>query len=244
MPPAVWSRTGRPVLGRAHGALIGLLLVCGVAGCSAIPPFPGTGSAPETVPPTARPTLAPNTEATVAAAVKATVDAGARPTVPAPVLPTVSATASVPLAPATVLPLATALTALPELLRPATAGPAPAPAPGSGAPSPQEAVQRAYEAAANGDDQALRAVTDPELRDDNPLRVIRVLSSGDRKLTLSSMRYDVVQNDGSVAVIHVTGRIGNIPLVGERSVDDNHSAKNIGGAWYLARSADEGRSRR
>ena len=134
-------------------------------------------------------------------------------------------------------------TGLPNLLERPTATPVPTPAPGTGASSPEAAIQRAFEAAADGDEQALKSVSDPAVHE-NPLPFLEMLGRGDRKLTLTDMQYRTIQNDGSFATVRVTGRIGNIPLLGERSIDEKETAKRIGGAWYLSRSTDSGGQRR
>jgi hypothetical protein len=86
-------------------------------------------------------------------------------------------------------------------------------------------------------------VTDPEVRG-NPLPVFEMLGRGDRKLILSEMDYAVTENDGRRAIVRVTGKVGNIPLLGERSIDVLEVAKFIGGAWYLTRPTDGSAPRR
>lgn len=202
---------------------------CILEGTPVAAPTPTVAPAPRA------PAQAPDIQATVQAAVRGTQEAarpGATPTSSGPgQQPTLAA------APAT--PTARAAAGPPSV--PATSAPA---APGTGAPTPELAVQRAYEAAANGDNQALTDVTDPDLRGgQSPLRLLQVLGRGDRKSTLNNMQYQTVANDDTYAQVHVTGRVGNVPLVGERSIDETETARKIGDAWYLSRSRD-GSSRR
>lgn len=201
----------------AGRATLWLVLLAGQA-CSqlGVPVAEPTPTAASVAP---KPVLAatPDIQATVQAAVKGTQEAARAAAAPTPTGPAQQPTA-VPATPT-----------------------AAASAPGTGAATPEAAVQRAYEAAANGDNQALSDVTDPDLRGGpSPLRLLEVFGRGDRKLTLANMQYQTTSNDGAYAQVHVTGRIGNIPLVGERNVDETETARKIGDAWYLSRSRESG----
>jgi hypothetical protein len=231
------------------GCLIALTL--GLLGCDAIPPFPGTGPPPRTAAPTSPPATPTSPPAAAPTPQSASTGPPATATAPAPVA---GGSAATPTSPPPSGPLATLTAIIPGGLptsianafdrstpgaaaAPAPTAPAAAPAPGTGAESPEAAVQRAYEAAANGDDQALKDVTDPEVRR-NPLRLMEALGRTGRKLTLIDLRYQTTANDGTKASVHVTGTIGNIPLVGERKIDEDEAAKKLGNAWYITRSDD------
>jgi hypothetical protein len=223
-------------VGPARAAALSLALVLGSA-CGEIPPFPGTGQGAGASTPAARPTPLANLQRTAEATAGAS-----QPAAPQATTAGATSTPSGPLAAlATLVPAIP--TGLPNLLERPTATPVPTPAPGTGASSPEAAIQRAFEAAADGDEQALKSVSDPAVHE-NPLPFLEMLGRGDRKLTLTDMQYRTIQNDGSFATVRVTGRIGNIPLLGERSIDEKETAKRIGGAWYLSRSTDSGGQRR
>jgi hypothetical protein len=221
--------------------LTGLILL--TAACSGIPSFPGTGPPPATSTATLRPAEpTPNLQATIDTAVAATSQA--RSAAQAPV-PTGGAQAAPPTATPTSGPgdlAAGALTAVATLIPLPAGSPAATSTPvsvGQGAAAPEEAVRRAYEAAVAGDDRALAEVTDPEQREQPAqLRAVELLGRTGRRLTLHDMAYIVEANDGSTATVHVTGRIGNLPIVGERSIDERESVRKIGAAWYLSRPRD------
>jgi hypothetical protein len=234
---------GLPILGSGKYMLrwLGALMLLSGVGCSAIPPFPGVGSAPTISTATvAQPT--PNLAATIDAAVRATQTALAVGPAPTPgatstnlpgfsqIIGSSSNGTAGPIGPVSTVPaVATALSGF-------LPAPGATTAPGSGATAPELAVQLAFEAAANGDDQTVRSLSDPAQRSGpSPLRLVDIFTSGGRKLTLSDMKYQVVESDGTVARVRVTGRIGNLPLVGERSIDEIQIARKIGGAWYISR---------
>ena len=153
------------------------------------------------------------------------------------------------LAIATLVPAAPAIGNILSGATPVPTTPAPTstpfatPLPGTGAPSPDQAIRWAYQAVAANDEQSLRLVTDPEVRG-NPLPVFEMLGRGDRKLMLTNMEYTVIEDDGRRAIIRVTGTVGNIPLLGERSIDVLEVAKLIGSSWYLTRPTDGSAPRR
>jgi hypothetical protein len=211
-----------------------------VAGCAGIPAFPGTGPPPATATSTARP-AAPNLAATVEAAVAATLQGG-------PVAASPSPAEGGRLAPLLLTPAASpgsraadALTAVAGLAGGASSGSsgsgsAAAVRPGDGAESPEAAIRRAYEAAAVSDQAALEAVTDPDLRGGpSPLRFMSFIGQGGRQLTLQDMRYTVEQTNETTATVHVTGRLGNVPILGEREIDERETARKIGSVWFLSR---------
>ena len=212
----------------------GLMLV---AGCAGIPPFPGTGPAPATATSTARP-AAPNLAGTVEAAVAATLQGGPAAASPSPadgpgLVPLLLTPPASPGSRA-----AEALTAVAGLGSGASSGSGSGATvrPGDGAESPEAAIRRAYEAAAASDQAALEAVTDPDLRGGpSPLRFMSFLGQGGRRLTLQDMRYNVEQTSETTAVVHVTGRLGNVPVLGEREIDERETARKIGSVWFLSR---------